>query len=231
MISQFPFSDKLEGKEGLTASIKQSLARVRFTTDRRMSNWNIPSYTVGRYLRVQLEGTNFLHFAQLEVFGHRTRSHGPIASCSTGRFVTAAVVERTDDRGVTVAYKRAICADWYNAEVLRQFSSYKDEYRKEGNDFASAQATCMLCVGDEECEICSLKSTFRSELKDVMDKSEPFRLSDIASHLLDASNIDSSCSVKIREEETHRSGGGRVRNILPILAAAAKLRHGKQHTK
>ena len=112
MISQFPFPNKLEGKEGLAASLKQSEASIRFTEDQRLSNWIIPTYTVGRYLRVQLEGTNFLHFAQLEVFGNAKKSYGPIASCSAGKFVTAAVVERADDRWVAAAYKRAICADW-----------------------------------------------------------------------------------------------------------------------
>ena len=55
----------------------------------------------------------FQHFAQLEVFGHESRSHGPVTSCTAGKFVTAAVVGGMGDkRGIEAAYKRAISADW-----------------------------------------------------------------------------------------------------------------------
>mmetsp|Transcript_39003 Transcript_39003/g.70250 ORF Transcript_39003/g.70250 Transcript_39003/m.70250 type:complete len:1144 (+) Transcript_39003:1488-4919(+) len=221
MISQFPFPN-LEGKEGLDACFNQSVATVRFAEDRRMSNWNVPTFTVGRYVRVQLEDTNFLHFAQIEVFGHEARSHGPITSCSAGKFVTAAVVGCMEDRkGVGAAYKRAICADWYNAEILRQFSSYSDEYRKEGNSF-DHKAKCLLCVGNEKCDICSLKSKFRSELKGVISKDEPYRLGDLVTHLLSASEIEGSDGIEIGAEDNHGSEGVRSRNILPILL---KMKH------
>ena len=78
-----------------------------------MSNWKVPKFTVGRYIRVHLAGTTFLHFAQVEVFGHATRTHGPITSCSAGQFVTAAVAGGMEDRqGIETAFKRAISADW-----------------------------------------------------------------------------------------------------------------------
>lgn len=113
MISQLPFSDDLEGKEGLDACLNQSVAKVRLSEDKRMSHWNVPKFTFGRYVRIQLEGTNFLHFAQIEVFGHEARSHGPITSCSAGKFVTSAVVGGMEDKhGIETAYKRAISADW-----------------------------------------------------------------------------------------------------------------------
>ena len=111
MVSQFPFPDQPDGKEGLKECLRQSVAKVRFTKDTRMSNWDVPPFCVGRYVRIQLEGTNFLHFAQLEVFGHGHRSHGRIGSCSAGKFVTAAMVEHRRER-IEAAYKRAICADW-----------------------------------------------------------------------------------------------------------------------
>ena len=54
------------------------------------------------------------HFSQIEVFGHEARSHGPISSCAAGKFVTAAVVVGMEDRkGIEIAYKRAISADWW----------------------------------------------------------------------------------------------------------------------
>ncbi len=51
-------------------------------------------------MRLQLEGSNFLHFAQIEVFGQEVMSHGPVASCSAGKFVTAAVVKCMDRDGI-----------------------------------------------------------------------------------------------------------------------------------
>ena len=109
----------------------------------------------------------------------------------------------------------------YNAEILRQFSSYSDEYRKEGNYF-DHKAKCLLCVGNEQCEICCLKSKFRSELKGVINKNEPYRLGDLVTHLLSASDIEDSDGVKIGAEDTYGSEGGRSRNILPIML---KMKH------
>ncbi|KAL7554918.1 hypothetical protein ACHAWF_018473 [Thalassiosira exigua] len=112
MISQFPFpNEDLEGKESLDACMKLSVAKIRLTEDTRMSHWEVPKYITGRYVRVQLEDTNFLNFAQLEVFGHKKRSHGPISSCSSGKFVTAAVVGG-EGQGIETAYQRAASADW-----------------------------------------------------------------------------------------------------------------------
>ena len=114
MISQFPFASDLEGEPSIDECLKQSVATVRLTKDQRCSIWNVPKFTVGRYVRIQLEDTNFLHFAQLEVFGHNTPiSQGPINSCSAGKFVTAAVVHAMEDpKGIETAYKRAVNADW-----------------------------------------------------------------------------------------------------------------------
>ena len=110
MISQHPFPEDA-GRDSLYTSLDQS-TKVRFVLSRRMNSWTVPAYTKGRFVRIQLEGTNFLHFAQLEVFGHETISHSPISSCSAGKFVTSAVVEGMDRKGIEVAYKRAVAADW-----------------------------------------------------------------------------------------------------------------------
>lgn len=115
MISQHPFPEDARGKEGLDACLEKSVAMVRLVHDRRMSNWEVPPFSVGRYVRIQLESSSFLHFAQLEVFGHEKRSHGPITSCSAGKFVTAAVVgssEMDKNGNIEAAYKRAVSADW-----------------------------------------------------------------------------------------------------------------------
>ena len=222
-----------DAKESLNMCLEQSVAKVRFVDDKQMSNWDVPPFTTGRYVRVQLEGNSFLHFAQLQVFGHETSSHGrPITSCFAGKFITAAVVGGMDRNGVEVAYQRAISADWYNADILRQFSTYNDEYRKECNAFHTTAKKCMLCVGDTNCEICSLKSRFSTELQQVMGRDKPYRLEDLADHLLSASNVEVSlksmqadANEKIEPEDGgnfhHERGDendskSKV-NILPIL--------------
>ena len=65
MISQQPFRTDLKRKEGLAACMSQSVTHVRFTEDTQMSNWNVPKFTEGRYVRLQLESSTFLHFAQV----------------------------------------------------------------------------------------------------------------------------------------------------------------------
>jgi len=106
----------------------------------------------------------------------------------------------------------------YNAEILRQFSTYTDEYRKESNAFDN-KAKCLLCVGDDMCEICSLKSRFRNELKQFVDDSEgPYRLDDLATHILSAGCIETSLA-SVDEERSGEEAGRTSSNvnILPVL--------------
>ncbi|KAL3662934.1 hypothetical protein V7S43_011880 [Phytophthora oleae] len=68
-VSEFPFKD-LEGKEGLRAAKVQSSAFELFRINKRMTEWILPTAnTVGQFVRVQLQSKNFLHFAEVEVFG------------------------------------------------------------------------------------------------------------------------------------------------------------------
>lgn len=91
-MSEFAFKD-LEGKEGcvglailsrsacgntgcsmfgfsLRAAKVQSSTFELFRTNRRMTEWVLPTAnTVGQFVRVQLQNKNFLHFAEVEVFG------------------------------------------------------------------------------------------------------------------------------------------------------------------
>ena len=116
MISQFPFASDLEDEPSIDKCLKQSVATVRLTKDQRCNIWNVPKFTTGRYVRIQLEDTNFLHFAQIEVFGHENcetpMNHRSIDSCSAGKFVTTALVRAKDPKGIETAYKRAVNADW-----------------------------------------------------------------------------------------------------------------------
>jgi len=78
----------------------------------------------------------------------------------------------------------------YNAEILRQFSTYSDEYRKECNTFKSKSSNCILCEAGNNCEVCQLKTRFKTELQLVVYSNERYRLNDIAAHLQSRSNIE-----------------------------------------
>lgn len=43
--------------------------KKRLDTNQRESVWDLPACSVGRYVRVQLERANYLHIAELEVYG------------------------------------------------------------------------------------------------------------------------------------------------------------------
>ena len=55
-----PNSDTL-----LDASLNAAIARCKLTKNQRCSTWHVPANTTARYVRVMLEGLNFLHFAQV----------------------------------------------------------------------------------------------------------------------------------------------------------------------
>ncbi len=94
----------------------------RFDHNVRCTEWACPSSTVGRYIRVQLEETNFLHFAEVEVFGNWGRPGRPVASVECGRNTTAVVVAPSpSQRDIEEAYLRAVKADTHNAVILRQY--------------------------------------------------------------------------------------------------------------
>ena len=75
MVSATPFEPTL------SEAHKQAGAKRRFRKTRDVRSGTFPSNVVGRYVRVQLEKTNYLHFAQLEVYGTR----GVHKSCGKSR--------------------------------------------------------------------------------------------------------------------------------------------------
>lgn len=62
-------SDPLLNSGTLDRALKIAESARRFDHSVRCTEWACPSGTVGRYVRIQLEETNFLHFAECEVFG------------------------------------------------------------------------------------------------------------------------------------------------------------------
>ena len=98
MASQKPYSDEVGGSSLINA-LGQSVARHQITRDKRCTTWHVPENISARYIRVQLEGFNFLHFAQLEVFGI-IGVQGSVGRCSRvvcGKHCTVAIIRPLSD--------------------------------------------------------------------------------------------------------------------------------------
>ena len=112
-ISQTEFSDLVGGKSFALAH-RQSCELKKFTKNRRKSTWNVPANTVGRFVRIQLEKQNYLHIAEVEVFGRTGTRLGvsQVSSVKCGNCTTIAVVKpRVDKNELEAAYKTAVRAD------------------------------------------------------------------------------------------------------------------------
>ncbi|CAN0054158.1 unnamed protein product [Phaeothamnion confervicola] len=164
MLSQRPFDDGVGG-EALRAAADAATAKARLAEPRQCSTWRLPDKAVGRYVRVQIEGFDYLHLAQVEVFGTfgARRSPGRVSYVACGRYVTVAVLRPLPDPAdVAAAYRRAVAADPLNAEVLRQLETFVPEWDKWGR--GDAFRGCALCTGGRLCELCALRHDFRDDL-------------------------------------------------------------------
>lgn len=169
MVGNEPFPN-YAGQMSLRSGLKQAVARARFTEDIRVSTWRVPSGTVGRHIRIQIEGYNFLSLAEIEVFGYigQEKGVGRVASIAAGRDVTVAVVHPcSDPRDIESSYKRAVLADSANADILRQFETYALEYDKFGRGEVLERAACCICKGDDPCEVCVLKTRYGHEIDTI----------------------------------------------------------------
>ena len=134
MCAQKPFDDEIGG-ESLVRALSNSVAKMYIKKNQRCTHWRVPENTTARYVRFQLENFDFLHVAQIQVFGYpngrQQHGVGRCGSVTCGRKCTVAVVPPSPDpRAVELAYKRAVRADAYNADILRQFETYALEYDK-----------------------------------------------------------------------------------------------------
>ncbi|KAJ8600173.1 hypothetical protein CTAYLR_001943 [Chrysophaeum taylorii] len=173
MVSQRPF-DKVVGGDSLINALSLSVARMHITRDSRCTLWRVPDGTAARFVRVQLENFDFLHVAQVEVFGTAgySASVGRCGFAQCGRQCTVAVVRPLSDPfDVDRAYKRAILADAHNADILRLLETYALVYDKYGRGETKVKddvdTGCLLCTGGRQCEICEMKHVFGDELKEL----------------------------------------------------------------
>ena len=165
MISTDPFQN-FTGSMSLKTALKQSVAKVRFTEDMRLSTWRCPRNTLGRYVRVQIESVTFLHLAQVEVMGFigYEKGIGQVSHATAGRDVTVAVIRAINDqKDIESQYIRAAYSDSTNADILRQLETYALEYDKFGRGEV-LEKNCMICKGLDVCEICNMKQLYGHEI-------------------------------------------------------------------
>ena len=190
MVSESPF-EKTTGGANLSNSFSASVARKKFTAVKRRTTWLLPVNTIGRYVRVQLESTNYLHFAQLEIFGNwgTAKSVGPASSVFCGFQNTAVVIDVEEDpEEIELCYKRAVQADPYNAHILRQYKEYYNHYDTFGENISS-KVRCLTCRGGVKCEMCILRQSWPVEKCEGYVKRAPggriLRLHEICKLILD----------------------------------------------
>ncbi|RLN47954.1 hypothetical protein BBJ28_00001672 [Nothophytophthora sp. Chile5] len=149
-----------------------------------MTEWVMPTAnTVGQFIRVQLQSKNFLHFAELEVFGVYSafRYVGRVGSAHCGSDSTLVVMPPNPTQSVLDDYYlRAIQADADSATILRQYEAYERSFRRFGRGEAETlDAPCRLCRVFRDCEICEFYAASnysrRAEPSD-QQKSLPLRL-------------------------------------------------------
>lgn len=169
MVGRDPFPTDVNSAQSLKSALNKSVAKTKFTEDRRLSQWRTPACTQARYVRVQLEGFNYLGVAQIEVLGHFgfVSGTGRVNYAVAGRDVTVVVIRpSTDARDVEAAYIRAAYADAENADILRQLETFAPEYDKYGRGEV-LQNNCIICQGTDICEICRLYKLYKDEIKQM----------------------------------------------------------------
>mmetsp|Transcript_32208 Transcript_32208/g.51257 ORF Transcript_32208/g.51257 Transcript_32208/m.51257 type:complete len:1524 (+) Transcript_32208:142-4713(+) len=152
MLSAIPFD------RALVNAYSSCAAKKKFTKNVRRTVWNVPPNTAARYVRVQLEGTNYLHFAECQVFGSPglEKCVGKISSVTCGKEVMVAISQPSIKLSeVEDAYTRAVKADPANATTLRQYPTYFTCWDKYG--YGEKILKCPLDKGSIKCEICVLK--------------------------------------------------------------------------
>jgi hypothetical protein len=66
IVADDPFASTVGG-DSLRAALSYAKARCKLTEPKRCSVWRLPEQSNGRYIRVQIEGFDFLHLAEVQV--------------------------------------------------------------------------------------------------------------------------------------------------------------------
>lgn len=153
LVGNTPFDRQLVNAYG------QCAAKKKFTQNMRRSIWKLPANTAARYVRVQLETTNYLHFAELEVYGTPglIQPISKVNSVHVGKEVMLVVCKPSKDKQeIESAYERAVRADPGNAFILRQYPTFFEAWDKI--KFGELSSKCPLDRGSIRCEMCTLRT-------------------------------------------------------------------------
>jgi hypothetical protein len=168
LIGTHPFSSHCT-EHAFKKNISNAQFKVKLTEENRLSVWKCPASARGRYVRIQLEGFNFLSICEVEIFGsmsYNTHGIARVSQAVAGKGVTVAVVRASvDPHDVEIGYKRAAYSDAENADILRQYETFALEYDKFGRGDLMTSMDCTVCVDGHLCETCMLLHQFHGDLK------------------------------------------------------------------
>jgi len=215
MCSNVPFPHKVNDRRGLSKSLRRSLDKKRFTLNQRRTHWAVPPNCVARYVRIQLEGRNYLHMAQVEIVASSgpTATVGPADDVVCGEDVTMVLIKpRIDQAALHSCYKNAVKADSSAANVLRNYPVYYKSYDKF-KDCKNVHK-CSLCRGGRLCAVTRLEKGWplteeaKMEIKDGGPLGTRLPLDDIAKLVIsqkppplewsarERKQVSSACSVQ-----------------------------------
>jgi hypothetical protein len=167
ILSQVPLQDVASGGS-LAEAWSSAVARKCFKRHRRCSTWRVPEHTIAQFVRIQLERSDQLHIAQVEVYGIEGEEKliGRVGSVTCGQDVMATVIlPLQNEKDIENCYLRAVAADPYNADVLRQIPMYDHLYEKWGR--GDSLPFCPNCIGHTLCDFCHIKNKWADELESV----------------------------------------------------------------
>ncbi|KUF98154.1 UDP-glycosyltransferase 84A4 [Phytophthora nicotianae] len=171
------------GQPAVIEKIRSSAFEL-FRTNKRMTEWILPTANaVGQFVRVQLQNKNFLHFAQVEVFGVYSafKYVGKVGAVQCSTDATLVIMSPISTQSVLDDYYlRAIQADADHASILRQYDAYERSFRKFGRGTAETlDGPCRLCRVFRDCEICEFYASAKYSRRAASDNGQkplPVRL-------------------------------------------------------
>ncbi|KDO30231.1 hypothetical protein SPRG_19786 [Saprolegnia parasitica CBS 223.65] len=186
-IGQEPFEAEA-GKHALHEAKAHSVfTKFKLETAANPLVWHPPDNTIGRYVRVQIDGASILSLAQVEVFGTEEWVYqGPrVHSVASGDDILVVICRPTYAQSdIDKAYLRALSADSRFQSVLDEFPTF-DTSKMALDDLRRAARDCPLCTVQRVCPLCLLCKELESHEHDLAaDYRATMSLDEIGTFLL-----------------------------------------------
>lgn len=125
--------DRCSGRSSLDAAMNSAVAKKRFVDVTDCIEWTPPPSSQGRFVRLQLEQTNYLHIAEMEVIGQPSGAQRlvPVTHIAAGDRCTVATIGPAH-AAIKAAYLDAVGADPDAARVLRQLPLFRNCFETYG---------------------------------------------------------------------------------------------------